>query len=386
MIAYNNVWLNNLFIQQETDKACAGTTITGAESAAIKKAYPVGFYMPNIFVRAGLFILTLIIASFSLGLFSLIFISARLESFGALSVFFGLIAYGALEFMVSKKHYKSGVDDALMWMTVSFIVGGLNGATHVSEPGNAILIFIIALYLSIRFTNMLMAAAAFIALLAIVFFSYLRLGEIAKATMPFLLMIVCAIVYWLIKKQSVKAKWKLYANCLTLVSMVALICFYIAGNYFVIRETSIAMFNLDLKEGESIPFGWLFWIFTVMVPLLYIFRGIQKKDVVFLRTGLLLVAAIIFTVRYYYHIVSAEAAMATGGIIMIGIAYALIKYLHAPKYGFTCLEQTDKMFIDKLQIESLVIAQTFSAASQPGTDDVQFGGGSGGGGGATGDF
>ena len=386
MIAYNSVWLNNLLIQQETDKACDGETITGAEAAAIKKAYPVGFYMPNIFVRAGLFILTLIIASFSLGLFSLIFISTRLEAFGALAVFFGLLTYGALEFMVSKKHYKSGVDDALMWMTASFIIGGLNGATTISGLGNAILIFIIALYLALRFTNMLMAAAAFIALLAIVFFSYLRLGEMAKATMPFLIMILCGLVYWLIKKQSGREQWKLYANSLTLITITALVCFYVAGNYFVIRETSIAMFNLDLKEAESIPFGWLFWIFTVMVPLLYIFRGIQKKDIVLLRTGLLLVVAIIFTVRYYYHIVSAEAAMATGGIIMIGIAYALIKYLHTPKYGFTSLEQTDKLFIDKLQIESLVIAQTFSAASQPGTDGTQFGGGRGGGGGATGDY
>jgi hypothetical protein len=102
--------------------------------------------------------------------------------------------------------------------------------------------------------------------------------------------------------------------------------------------------------------------------------------------GLLLVAAIVFTLRYYYHLLPAETAMVTGGIIFIVMAYALIKYLHEPKYGFTYKEQDDKFFMDKLTVESLVIAQTFSAPQLPTDTGTQFGGGSGGGGGASGEF
>ena len=79
--------------------------------------------------------------------------------------------------------------------------------------------------------------------------------------------------------------------------------------------------------------------------------------------------------------------MVMGGILFIGIAYALIKYLYEPKYGFTYREQDEPFFMDKLQVESLVIAQTFSEPRLPSSDTgTQFGGGTGGGGGATGEF
>ncbi len=386
MIAYNNNWLDNLIIRDQAAKAVDEATITKEEEAAICNAYAAGFYMPNIFVRVGLFILTIIIASFSFGLFSLLMLSSSLESFGALSVFFGLLSYAVLEMIVRKRHYKSGVDDALMWMSAGLIVGGLNGAAHVSGLANAILIFFIALFFMLRFINMLMSAVAFIALLAIAFFIYVKLGDLAKATMPFILMTMSALVFWWIKKQSVKLQWRHYANCFTMIKVTTLVCFYVAGNYYVIREASIAMFDLGLKEGESIPFGWLFWILTFLIPLIYIFRGIQRKDAVLLRTGLMLVAAIIFTVRYYYHVIPLESAMVMGGIIMIAIAYTLMKYLQLPKFGFTARESSGKFLTDKLQLESLVIAQTFSTPTHTGNDGTTFGGGSGGGGGATGDY
>ncbi len=387
MIAYNKLWLDNVQLQQQAGREFDEHCISKEENEAINQKYAVGFYMPNPFVRIGLFVLTVIIAAFTLGLFSLLFLSGGVESFGALSVVFGVITYAALELMVTRKHYKSGVDDALLWMAATFIVGGINASANVPPLANAWIIFLIALFLSLRFINVLMGAAACIALTAIVFYSYIKFGDVAKATTPFLIMIVCSLIYWLSKKLLRMEQWRHYNNCLTMASITALVCFYIAGNYFIVRESSIAMFNLNLQEGQSIPLGWLFWIFTILIPPLYIFRGIQKKDAVLLRTGLLLIAAMVFTIRYYYHIASIETAMAIGGIIMIAIAYTLIKYLHEPKFGFTYLEKGDKLFIDKLQIESLVIAESFTGPSaQPATGDTQFGGGSGGGGGATGGF
>ena len=212
------------------------------------------------------------------------------------------------------------------------------------------------------------------------------MGSLAKAVTPFVLMIASALVYFFLQQQIKAGKNKFYTNGLLVISVVALVCFYAAGNFFVVREASIALLNMDLKEGESIPLGWLFWIFTIAIPLLYMARGIQKKDVVLLRTGLLLVAVIVFTVRYYYHVMPAEVAMLIGGIVFIALAYALIKYLQEPKYGFTYKEQNDQFLMDKLSVESLVIAQTFSGPSLPTDTGTQFGGGSGGGGGASGEF
>ena len=61
-----------------------------------------------------------------------------------------------------------------------------------------------------------------------------------------------------------------------------------------------------------------------------------------------------------------------------------MKWLHEPVHGFTSREVSLMNELDKLQIESLIIAQTF----KPGTDtgDTKFGGGSFGGGGASGEY
>lgn len=386
MIAYNNEWLNNRLMRNQADTAIAANCISQEEKQQVYAAFPVGFYTPNMFVRIGLFILTVVILVFTMGLFSLMFID-HTGSIGGLFIFFGFVMYGGLEMMVNNKHYKSGVDDALIWMAPGCIIGGLNGLTTISPETNAILIFIMALFLFLRFTSMFMAAIASLALLAIIFYSVIQFGTVAKAITPFVLMIAAAAIYFFVRQFLQNQQWKHYFNGLLLASITALVCFYVAGNYFVVREASVSMFNLDLKEGESIPLGWLFWIFTVAIPMVYIVRGIQKKDAVLLKVGLLLIAAIVFTVRTYYHVLPAETAMVIGGILFIGIAYALIKYLHEPKYGFTYKEQDEPFFMDKLNVESLLIAQTFSGAAIPATDaGTQFGGGSGGGGGASGEF
>ena len=78
----------------------------------------------------------------------------------------------------------------------------------------------------------------------------------------------------------------------------------------------------------------MFWFFTVAVPVLYVAFGVVRKDKMLIRTGLLLIAAAIFTVRYYYAIFPLEITMFIAGMLMITTSYALIRYLRTPKYGF----------------------------------------------------
>jgi uncharacterized membrane protein YgcG len=129
----------------------------------------------------------------------------------------------------------------------------------------------------------------------------------------------------------------------------------------------------------------VFWITTVLIPLIYIFLGIYKKDRILLRAGLILVAAIVFTIRYYHSVAPLEVVMTFAGIGMIAIAYFLIRFLKTPKNGFTS-EEVDEGEMDALQLESLVIAQTFNKAGAPAKDGFEFGGGDGGGGGASGEY
>jgi len=188
----------------------------------------------------------------------------------------------------------------------------------------------------------------------------------------------------LIKNLEKKESLKNYEHCFTIIIIASLLSFYAAGNYYVVREVSNSMFGLGLNDNESIPFGWLFWIFTITIPLLYILRGVQKKDVVLLRIGLILVAAIVFTVKYYYTVLPVEILMVLGGAIMIAISYAVTNYLAQPKNGFTSVRLNSRPDKDKLNIEALLIAETFGA-TEPAAD-AKFGGGSTGGGGASGEF
>lgn len=385
MIAYNKVWLDNLAAREDIEDAFHTNTLSAAEKKAAEMLYPVGFYSPNIFVRAGLFILTIIIACFSLGLLALMFLSGIEDNIAGLVLFIGLFSYGALEFFVQAKyHYRSGVDDALLWITAVCLVSSLNLAVDISSSTNALVIFILATYFFLRFTDMLMAAASGLALLAVIFFNYSSMGDMARSTTPFLIMAIATAIYFGVKKMALQNSMRYYRLCSVVLEITMLIGFYAAANYYVVREVSNSMFGLGLNDNESIPFGWLFWIFTITIPLLYILRGLQKKDVVLLRIGLMLVAAIVFTVRYYYTVLPMEILMVLNGAIMIAISYAVTNYLTQPKNGFTSARLNNRPDKDKLNIEALLIAETFGT-TEPAAD-AKFGGGSTGGGGASGEF
>ena len=123
------------------------------------------------------------------------------------------------------------------------------------------------------------------------------------------------------------------------------------------------------------------------MPILYIVRGVQKKDVVFLWMGLALVAAAVFTLRYYYHFLPAELAMIICGSVLIAGAWFLIRYLHQPKYGITSADTDDKPLLKDLPVEGLILAESFHPVNEPTVDQgFHYGGGTTGGGGAGGGY
>jgi hypothetical protein len=385
MIAYNKIWLDNVAAREVVEDAFYANLITREEKQQAETALPVGFYSPNYFIRAGLFILTIIAACFSVGLLSLLFLSGIEEYFGGLLFFFALLAYAVLEFFVRiKHHYKSGVDDALLWITGICIFAGLNIFSDISATANALIVFTLATYFSLRFADMFMSGIAGIALLAVIFLIYIKFGSIAELTAPFVLMAVAAAIYFGVKKVKYQNSARHYLLCCVILEIVMLVCFYAVGNYFVVQQASEMMFDITFINPAQIHFGWFFWIFTICIPLIYIALGVQKKESVLIRVGLLLITAIVFTVRNYYAVLPIETVMLMGGIILIVIAYALTKYLAQPKNGFTAAEISNTLLKDEMNIEGLIIAETFAAKETEARS--LFGGGSFGGGGASGDF
>jgi len=388
MIAYSQKNLDNLSVRDQVWDALDSGCISAEENAAIRTAYPVDFYTPNFFICIGLFVLTTIIALCSLGFFILINSHSE-DSLNRLIIFFGVICYAALEFTIYKfRHFRSGVDYALLWMSAGLLFAGIYMAVNnMSVAFQCITVCSISLLFAVRFANHLMALIAYIALLTWIINTGTNRDENYQQLLPFLMMAVSAAVFFLSFRLYDVKKCRHYRECLANIKVASLVSFYLAGNYFAVREMNNSIFS-HTGNTENISMAWLFWILTVSTPLFYIYHGVRKKDHLFIWTGLGLVAATVLTIRYYYHVMPVEWALICGGLVMIAISYLLIRYLKTPRHGFTSQEASSKNVLENLHIESLIIAETFGGSTpvESPSNDFQFGGGSGGGGGAGGEY
>jgi len=385
MIAYNRRSLDNLAIQYEAMEAFEKKMLTPEEYSRIRIAYPFHFYIPNAFIRLGIFVLTVIAAACALGLFLLMGLGSGDRSIGTMLIVLGVISYGLLElFIHAHKVYQAGVDDALLWIASALVVTGINFTTdHLSPPLESFIILVLAVAGTLRYADRLMALAAYGALLSFIFYRLAEWGVVARAILPFVVLALSAGGYFLFTRLAAKESLRHYHPCILLLRVATLVTFYLAGNYYIIREV-----NASLSGGQGpVALGWLWWLLTAAVPVFYIVKGLQKKDPLFLWTGLGLVAATIFTVRYYYHVLPAEWAMILGGTVLIAGAYGAIRYLKTPKYGFTAELSDDPHLLADLHVEGIILAESFTAvAAQPADPGVSFGGGTTGGGGAGGQY
>src|ERR1019366_1743404 len=244
------------------------------------KAKEVKFYTPNFFVKIGLALLTLVICSFAMGLIALMF---SFHSPQVLLIFMGIVTYVAAEILISQKaHYNSGVDNMLVWMAALFLCLGISwgmGGGPYEDSIFSFLTFIICFVLAARFADTLLSIAATIALLCFVFFSYQHTGALAKATTPFIIMIVSAAIYFVSAIMANSPGLLLYRYCLKCVNVVALLALYASGNYYLVKELSNEMFHLGLRLQDPLPMGWFFWSWTFFVPLIYIGMGIRNKNI-----------------------------------------------------------------------------------------------------------
>lgn len=387
MIAYNKIWLTNLRLQEDVKEKLNGGYITSEEFKDIKDKYPVGFYTPGPFARIGLFILTLIVVSFADGILSLLFASASnlIETSGWM-FFLAILSYIALEVMVSSKHhYRSGVDDALLF--ISGLLSCVASAMLFSHynvvyfvPVFAV-IFILSFYFSIRFADMLMAALCCASLLAFVYFGWTKVIPIGMMTTPFIIMLISGGMYWISYSFNRQKRFIDYHNCLIVAQLIFLLGLYAAGNYYIAQTLG----NDGIGQTpKPVPFGPFFWLWTIALPFVYLGWGIFKKDTILLRIGLVLIAAAIATFRYYYHVLPLDMALTIGGALILGIAYVVMKFLKTPQYGFTYAEPDTEHAMDRLKVESLIVAEAFAKVpSAPAQHQDKFGGGDFGGGGSS---
>ncbi|MDT3402526.1 hypothetical protein [Mucilaginibacter terrae] len=390
MIIYNTTWLNNLELQNQFEDDHNAGLITTDELKALKQTYPVGFYRPGIIWTIGLFIFTFIIASFSSGLISLVLADTHIIETFIWPLILGAFSYFILERFVKHNHYyRSGVDNALIIITAGLLIGGFVWMMFTINPNLehfgliSLFICLLNIYFTLRFADVVTSIVACMAVLAFIFFGWQDM-KLPSAILPFVMMLASAGIYWFCVKLYSDERAKYYQTCLDVAQIVALVALYLSGNYFVVQQLGGEL--MGAKPGAPVPFGFIFWIWTLLLPIAYIARGVQKKDVILLRTGLLLIVASVFTFRNYYHVLPAETAFTIGGIILLAISIVVIRYLKTPKHGITYADLNRRNLMANLNIESLIVGETFAKTPGAQVAHTRFGGGSAGGGGSSGEF
>jgi hypothetical protein len=386
MLAYKDDSLDALTIFNEASEANRLQLITNEELTAIHGAYSPDLYTPNLFIRIGLFVATLVVSLMGIGLLLLLLqpVNSNIGS-GLICFIYGVAAYVALELIISRrKHFHSGIDDGLLWSAFGFAV-----ASYIiifdNSPAIVASLFTLTLsaYLTARFANAVAGAVAFGSFLAVIFYSLLEAGTIARYIMPFAFMIASTGIYFLVRLNKSRFLLRNYQGLLIVLEVLSLCMIYISTNYLIVREGGIALLGVRLAPEEELSGGWFFWSATFIIPAVYIIKGVYAKDSVILRTGLLLAVATALTVRFYYSFAPIEQVLIFSGIGILAVVYLITRYLKKPKHGISSEEKNDSYVAELLQLEGLAIAETFQKVPVVDGPEFQFGGGSSGGAGAS---
>lgn len=391
MMFYNQRKLHNLLQQEELESLHRKGMLNNEQLAKALAGRQPSYKRTNVFIRIGFFILTTIVAASVLGLLALA--SGMNQNFELLLLFFSIGVFFVLYYyyvLVEQGNYGTGVDDALLYFGLFSFLTGLLMLINLSHDENeelkmAIITFPFLLISAILFIDKVLSALSFACFIAISFLLISKFGEPGKMLMPFLLMGISLAIYLYFRKLKKAETLHYWKNCLQVVECLALLTLYASGNYLVVRELSTSFFDLKLGAGEDIPFALFFYAFTIVVPLVYVLRGLKQKDYIQLNTGLVLIAAAVGTIRYYHSLMPLEAAMLMGGILLITLVRASYQYLKTPKFGITAAQDEQSDEHDRKQAEALVLTETkiHAPVAEPG---FNFEGGKFGGGGAGGSY
>ncbi|MCE2734199.1 MAG: hypothetical protein O9302_13155 [Cyclobacteriaceae bacterium] len=384
--AYSSSSLQNLYFIKEIKRWKQANIISAEQSEEAIKHSPSDFYHPNIFIRVLLFIATLIGLGGVTGMVAVLFSDVKEDGMGLLCFVYGAASFLFTELVVINrlKHYKSGVTEALLYHAGGFLLLGILFMLDFDFFSGMLVASILCACIAYRYLDLVSTLLAFLVFFYLIFSYINEFHAVAIVYLPFIVFALSFILYLVVKRiQKYRAAFDAQ-YVLWLVESLALVMLYVSVNYFVVRELSVALLGLSLQPGDDIPFASLFYSLTILLPILYLWIGLKKKDTVMYRISLLVLAFTVFTFKYYFSFNRPEVTLTVSGLILIAIGLFLFRWLRQPKYGFTTEELLKENWNSQL-VQSVLVSQTLGGNKIP---DKQFegGGGTHGGGGSSGSF
>ncbi|MBC7410645.1 MAG: hypothetical protein H7339_19850 [Arcicella sp.] len=390
MKAYNPLWSESDFIQRTAQKWLKQGFLTKVQFTEIEKMYPVNYYDSNVFLKIGLFIFTILAAGFSIGIMSIFFVDIYNSNLNVVmviqSLMIGSVFFFLLENLIKNRQlYHSGVDNALIYMALGAFCTTIYFLFEKSNPSTWLfLILFLPLFVAttIRYAESVVCTLTYFLIVGI--FVMIALESFwGKILLPFILMIVSTGMYFLVKKLSSRKDYLYYETCLTIFKTLSLITFYLGGNYLIVREGNALINNLYLSTSPQVAFAPMFYFFTTIIPIAYLFFGFRYCDRLILILGLITLGFSIFTYRFYFSIIPIEIALTLGGILLITLSAGLIHYLKTAKHGFTYQPDDD---FEGFNLEAMLMSQIIQSKIPHQGDTFKFGGGDSIGGGAGGKY
>ena len=331
--AYQAEAVLNLTTLKETKRWFKHGLLDAGQFAKIRVAYQTPLYHPNLLIRLLLFVATVLALSGVTGLFFLFLGEMGETALYTAAVVYGVDSFYALEkLFIKNNHYKSGVTEAVMYHACGFIIGGF----FDFNPGVILIVScLVFCFAAIRYLDLVCTLATMLAFAGLLFYQCYQGGGVFRQIIPFVFIIVFSIFYLVIRQLGKNSGVRLWRNNLMVVETICLLLIYLGGNYLVVRELSIALMGLVLDQGQDIPFAFLFYALTAVIPLGFLYLGIRNKNRVVLRVSLIVLAASVFTFKYYYNMGHPEITLTIAGAVLVLISITLFHYLRIMRNGFT---------------------------------------------------
>jgi len=386
--AYNEIGLYNLAVVKEAKRWCNKDLIEKTQLEAIREAYTSPFYHPNFIIRILLFVATLLALSGVSGFLGLIISSAGEEVYSFACILYGIVSFVFLEkiFIGKNHHFKSGVTEGMLYHACGFLITGVLWLNDFDSMHFGLIVcFVVFTFAAIRYLDLLTTIAAILSFAGIIFYTCYDAGGILQLIIPFVFLIVFGLVYAVVKRMKSRKSLQFWSLNLLIIEAISLLFIYIAGNYLVVRELSVNLMSLYLEEGQDIPYAYVFYALTVILPASYLYFGIKNKDIVLLRVSLIVIAFSVFTFKYYFSLGHPEITLTLAGAILLGITLLLFNYLKTIRHGFTRENHLAEKW-GNLNLQAFIVSQTLGG-NQVAAEHVETGGGGTfGGGGSTDSF
>jgi hypothetical protein len=381
MLAYSKTRLDSWFNRRMTEEAADLGLISETEKRAILNSIPSPFFSPRTIVRIGLGFATMVAVSMCLSFVQLVVGFDRGDFI--ISFIFGAAVIFLLENMIrKKKHFRSGIDDMLLYQGVSIIIGGfISIYEKAPDPSIAItsIATSLALLASLRYADRVMSAMALLAFTAFTYFVIKKISDDLWLYMP-VIVIAYSFASWITASNLERRNHLVYyRHCFEFLQLLCLVLAGIATNYYVVAE------GWYYIHQQQIGGAWkeLYTVTTVVVPLATIISGFLQKDKKRIRIGALMVAGAVMTFHHYVTDTPVETLCIIYGALLLIVSYGLIKYYRSRENGVSFSEKHDGR--DIFDIESLLIGAGVGMITPQQAPD-RFGGGDFGGAGSGGKF